>query len=250
VLTPETKIGRPERWTYRLRRLEWMAWVVAAVLGAGWLTARGLAWASERRSMAAFHAMERAATGATSAAPRAPLSGPPARLDAPAAPLEGPAAQLAVPPSDVDQSLWDRSRVRAYARALARPSPPPMAVLRIPRLHLEVPVLEGTDEWTLDRGVGHIEGTALPEEVGNVGLAGHRDGFFRVLKDIANGDVLELALPGRVRRYRVEKISIVHQDDVQVLDATDAARLTLVTCYPFYFVGPAPERFIVRAAPE
>ena len=60
-----------------------------------------------------------------------------------------------------------------------------MAVLRIPRLHLEVPVLEGTDEWTLDRGVGHIEGTALPEEVGNMGLAGHRDGFFRVLKDIA-----------------------------------------------------------------
>ena len=241
--TPETKIGRPERWTYRLRRLEWMAWAVAAVLGAGWLTARGLAWASERRSMAAFHAMERAATAATVAARPAPL-------DLPAAPLEEPAAQLAVPPSDVDKRLWDRSRIRAYARALTRPSPPPMAVLRIPRLRLEVPVLEGTDEWTLDRGVGHIEGTALPGELGNVGLAGHRDGFFRVLKDIAEGDVLELALPGRVRRYRVEKLSIVHQDDVQVLDSTDAARLTLVTCYPFYFVGPAPERFIVRAAPE
>ena len=125
-----------------------------------------------------------------------------------------------------------------------------MAVLRIPRLRLEVPVLEGTDEWTLDCAIGHIEGTARPEEEGNVGLAGHRDGFFRVLKDIAEGDVMELALPGRVRRFRVEKVSIVGQDEVQVLAPTTAARLTLVTCYPFYFVGPAPDRFIVRAALE
>jgi len=161
-----------------------------------------------------------------------------------------PAVPLDSAGAGVDQSLWDRARVRAYARALGRPSPPPMAVLRIPRLRLEVPVLEGTDEWTLDRAVGHIEGTARPEDVGNVGIAGHRDGFFRVLKDIAEGDVLELALIGSVRRYRVQKVSIVHQDDVAVLAPTRGPRLTLVTCYPFYFVGPAPERFIVDAAPE
>jgi len=243
VLAPESKIGRPERWSYRLRRLEWIAWAVAGVLGTGWAAARGLAWASERRAMAAFHEAERTARAVTTAPPPAPLDRPPARLEVPAPPFE---AQV----SNVDQSLWDRGRVRAYARALTRPSPPPMAVLRIPRLRLEVPVLEGTDEWTLDRAIGHIEGTARPEEEGNVGLAGHRDGFFRVLKDIAEGDVMELALPGRVRRFRVEKVSIVGQDEVQVLAPTTAARLTLVTCYPFYFVGPAPDRFIVRAALE
>jgi sortase A len=161
-----------------------------------------------------------------------------------------PAERVEVRAAVIDKSLWDAGRIRAFARAVVRPSPPPMAVLRIPRLRLEAPVLEGTDEWTLDRAVGHIEGTALPEEVGNVGIAGHRDGFFRALKDIAEGDVLELALPGRVRRYRVDKVSIVHQDDVDVLASTAGARLTLVTCYPFYFVGPAPERFIVHARLE
>ena len=226
MLARESKTGRPERAHRGLRRLEWLAWVVAAVLGTAWVTARGLAWASERRTMAAFRAVEHAA----------PVAAPAGRIDLPAA--------------VIDKSLWDAGRVRAFARAVARPSPPPMAVLRIPRLKLEAPVLEGTDEWTLDRAVGHIEGTALPEEVGNVGIAGHRDGFFRALKDIAKGDVLELALPGRVRRYRVDKVSIVHQDDVDVLASTAGARLTLVTCYPFYFVGPAPERFIVHASLE
>ena len=220
-----------------------MAWAVAAVLGTGWAAARGLAWASERRAMAAFHEAERVATAATAPAP---LESPGARP----APLAPPVARLDVPRTDVDQTLWDRGRVRAYTRALTRPTPAPMAVLRIPRLGLEAPVLEGTDEWTLDRGVGHIEGTARPEDTGNVGLAGHRDSFFRVLKDIAEGDVLELAVPGRVRRYRVEKVSIVRQDDVQVLAPTPGPRLTLVTCYPFYFVGPAPDRFIVHAMLE
>lgn len=242
MLARESKIGRPERWTQRLRRLEWMAWAVAAVLGTGWAAARGLAWASERRAMAAFHEAERMAVAAPPSAPLEALPARPARLDPPAAPLD--------PPEDVDQSLWDRGRVRAYARALSRPAPAPMAVLRIPRLRLEAPVLEGTDEWTLDRAVGHIEGTARPEDTGNVGLAGHRDSFFRVLKDIAEGDVLELAVPGHVRRYRVEKVSIVRQDDVQVLAPTPGPKLTLVTCYPFYFVGPAPDRFIVRATSE
>ncbi|HET9037533.1 MAG TPA: class D sortase, partial [Myxococcaceae bacterium] len=138
----------------------------------------------------------------------------------------------------------------AYARALARPAPPPLAVLRIPRLRFEAPVLAGTDEWTLDRAVGHIEGTAHPGQRGNVGLSAHRDGFFRVLKDVAEGDVLELALPGEVRRFRVDRLSIVGPDDVGVLSPSPSERLTLVTCYPFYFVGPAPKRFIVEAAPE
>ena len=205
--------------------MERLAWAVAMVLGGTWVTARAIGWSEARRSLAAFE--EAASVPAAIAAP------------APDAPR-----------MRVDQSLWDASRIRAYARALTRPAPPPLAVLRIPRLKLEVPVLGGTDEWTLDRAVGHIEGTASPAKAGNVGIAGHRDGFFRVLKDIAKGDLLELALRDGVRRFRVERLSIVGPEDAEVLAPTSDNRITLVTCYPFYFVGSAPKRFVVHASEE
>jgi len=161
-----------------------------------------------------------------------------------------PSALAAAVPAHVDQRLWDPRRIRAYARAVVRPAPPPLAVLRIPRLGLEAPVLEGTDEWTLDRAVGHIEGTARPGLDGNVGIAGHRDGFFRVLKDVVAGDLLELALPGEMRHYRVARLSVVEPDDVRVLAPSRDSLITLVTCHPFYFVGSAPRRFIVQATAE
>lgn len=219
-----------------LRRMERVAWVLAFVLGGIWAGARGLGYLAKERSLQAFEA-ERATV-------ERERPGVPAVT---AAMAVGPGTSLGVGSASIDQSLWDRGRVRAYALAMGRPAPPPLAVLRIPRLHLEVPVLEGTDEWTLDRAVGHIDGTPRPGEVGNVGIAGHRDGFFRVLKDISAGDAMELALPGETRHYRVEKVSIVRPDDVSVLDPDPSHVLTLVTCYPFYFVGSAPERFIVRA---
>jgi sortase A len=209
--------------------MERIAWAVAVVLGGTWATARVLAWSEARRSLAAFEE-----------AVRAP---------APAA-VSGAVSGALDPAAPVDQSLWDASRIRAYARALTRPAPPPLAVLRIPRLGLEVPVLEGTDEWTLDRAAGHIEGTAAPAERGNVAIAGHRDGYFRVLKDIAVGDVLELALRAGVRRFRVDRLSIVGPEDAEVIAPTTESLVTLVTCYPFYFVGSAPQRFIVRAMEE
>jgi sortase A len=145
---------------------------------------------------------------------------------------------------------WSPNRVRAWREALQQLAPPPMATLRIPRLGLKVNVLEGTDDWTLNRAVGHIQDTAKPGSTGNVGLAGHRDGFFRGLKDIAVGDLIEVTTAGQVDRYRVQKIWIVVPTDVWVLDPTDSPALTLVTCYPFYFIGSAPKRFIVRAARE
>jgi sortase A len=120
-------------------------------------------------------------------------------------------------------------------------------VLRIPKIRLEVPVLPGTDDRTLDRAVGYIEGTALPGTDGNLGIAGHRDGFFRGLKDIATGDVIELDTIQGTDVYRVERTWVVNPEDVSVLDPTSARALTLVTCYPFYFIGSAPQRFIVRA---
>lgn len=154
-----------------------------------------------------------------------------------------PAAAVASP----DLRLWEPKRIAAWRDTLRTPSPPSMAVLRIPKFGLEVPVLPGTDEVTLDRAVGHIEDTALPGADGNTGIAGHRDGFFRGLKDIDVDDVIELETHHGKEVYRVQRTWVVSPEDVSVLDATPTRSLTLVTCYPFYFVGPAPERFIVRA---
>jgi sortase A len=146
-----------------------------------------------------------------------------------------------------DQSLWSPNRVAAWREALLEPAPDPLAVLRIPKIRLEVAVLPGTDERTLDRGVGHIEDTAQPGTDGNAGIAGHRDGFFRALKDITHGDVIELDTRQGKEIYRVEQAWVVDPEDVSVLDPTPRRALTLVTCYPFYFIGSAPQRFIVRA---
>ena len=108
-------------------------------------------------------------------------------------------------------------------------------------------MLEGTDDFTLNRAVGHIANTARPGSDGNSGIAGHRDGFFRGLKDITPGDAIELETLDGSEVYRVERTWIVDPEDVSVLDPTPARSLTLVTCYPFYFIGSAPRRFIVRA---
>jgi len=155
-----------------------------------------------------------------------------------AAPLETAAPDL---------SLWDPARITAWRRALSEPAPPPLAVLRVAKIRLEVAVLRGTDDFTLNRGVGHIEGTVLPGADGNSGIAGHRDGFFRGLQDVGPDDAIELETLRGKEVYRVERIWVVNPEDVSVLDATAVRSLTLVTCYPFYYVGPAPQRYIVRA---
>lgn len=147
----------------------------------------------------------------------------------------------------VDTALWSPQRITAFREALQVRSAPPLAVLAIPRLGIEAPVFAGTDEITLNRGVGWIPDTALPGSRGNAGIAGHRDGFFRPLKDIAVNDVVELRLRSGAQRFVVRGITIVTPSRVDVLDPVDEPTLTLVTCYPFYFVGSAPQRFIVRA---
>src|SRR5579863_9373493 len=119
--------------------------------------------------------------------------------------------------------------------------------LEIPRLNLAVMVREGADEGTLSRAVGHIPGTALPGKIGNVGLAGHRDTFFRALRNIHEDDVIELETTAGTYRYLVKSTRIVTPRDVSVLQASGGETLTLVTCYPFYYVGSAPKRFIVHA---
>jgi sortase A len=148
-------------------------------------------------------------------------------------------------------ALWDGKRILAYEKSLHLNAAPALAVLRVPAVGIEAPVLEGTSDDAMNRGVGHIDGSALPGEVGNVGIAGHRDGFFRALKDVKVGDVLELERPAGAGierdQYKVERISVVEPADVSVLKQSNDATLTLVTCYPFYFVGSAPERFVVQA---
>jgi sortase A len=150
--------------------------------------------------------------------------------------------------SPVEFRLWSPNRVTAYKESLTEKKDLPVALLRIPSINLEVPIFDGTDELTLNRGIGRIEGTAQIGKVGNIGLAGHRDGFFRGLKDIHTGDSIELVLPDRTDQYVVGQTEIVTPDDTQVLAQTSAPTLTLVTCFPFYYVGSAPQRFIVTAA--
>ena len=124
----------------------------------------------------------------------------------------------------------------------------PLAILRIPKIHLEAPVFEATDDITLNHGVGQIAGTASPGEKGNIGIAGHRDGFFRNLKNLNRGDVIELETTISSELYVVDSVLVTGPDDVSVLRTHETQSLTLVTCYPFNFVGPAPRRFIVEAS--
>jgi sortase A len=119
--------------------------------------------------------------------------------------------------------------------------------IEIPRLALSVVVVEGVDRISLRRAVGHIPGTALPGEDGNVGLAGHRDTFFRQLKDVKIDDEIQVSTLTGNFKYRVVSLKIVDPENVGVLAPSAENVLTLVTCYPFYFVGPAPKRWIVRA---
>ncbi|HTV06978.1 MAG TPA: class D sortase [Acidobacteriaceae bacterium] len=148
----------------------------------------------------------------------------------------------------VNVGLWSESRIAAFKQSLAQHFRPPEAVLRIPSIHLEVPVFDGTNDLILNRGVGRISGTARVGMPGNIGIAGHRDGFFRGLKDIHTGDTLMLVTPNKTEKYVVDDIQIVSPDDVGVLKSGPVSSLTLVTCYPFYFVGSAPRRYIVHAS--
>ena len=123
----------------------------------------------------------------------------------------------------------------------------PIGVLEIARIGLSGVVVEGDEEDILDTAIGHLPDTPLPWESGNSALAAHRDALFRPLKDVRSGDLLRLRTPYGDFDYRVRETVIVAPEDLWVLDPTPVAMLTLISCYPFNYVGPAPERFIVRA---
>ena len=133
---------------------------------------------------------------------------------------------------------------------VSRPRPAPGSMIgriEIPRLGVSAIIRAGSDARTLRLAVGHIPGTAFPGESGNIGLAGHRDTFFRRLRDIRVDDEIRIVTPEETYAFRVERTSVVKPRDTWVLNETPAPALTLVTCYPFTYVGSAPDRFIVRA---
>jgi sortase A len=203
--------------------LEHLLLVAGIVLLASYALALVDGWVSSRRALRAFDQITTADTASES-------SGRPPRAD-----------------EDVDVSLWSEKRVREYKQTLLFEKRLPWAVLEMARLRIRVPVFDGTDDVTLNRGVGWIAGTGRPGDGGNIGIAGHRDGVFRGLKDIVAGDEVVLTTAAEHARYVVDLIEIVDPERVEVLRPRASPSLTLVTCYPFYFVGDAPQRFIVHA---
>ena len=156
----------------------------------------------------------------------------------------------------VDAWTFEQQESRALVRLLDRqamPSPPADATrgligrIDIQRLGVSVIVVEGISAKILRRAAGHIPGTALPGQLGTVGISAHRDTFFRPLRNIKQNDMITLTTLRGAYRYRVVSTKIVGPGDVSVLHPSGIEILTLVTCYPFYFVGSAPDRFIVRA---
>ncbi|MFO7276539.1 MAG: class D sortase [Pseudomonadota bacterium] len=146
-----------------------------------------------------------------------------------------------------DQSTWSRKRIAAFAASVGSPGEP-VGVLHIPAVELEVPVYSGASEINLNRGAAHIDGTTLLGQAGgNIGIAAHRDGFFRKLKDVRLGQELFIEHGGSSRRYLVSELGVVPPTDVGVLAATATPSVTLITCYPFHFIGSAPLRYVVRA---
>jgi sortase A len=153
-----------------------------------------------------------------------------------------------------DAHIYQAVELRRFeqARVEAAVLPPlvegdPLGEIRIPRLELTAIVVQGDSPAILRRAVGHLTDTALPGVPGNVVLAGHRDSFFRPLERLLAGDLITLRTRDGDFEYLVESTSVVPPTDVRVLQPTGGRTLTLVTCYPFSYVGPAPDRFVVRA---
>ncbi len=147
-----------------------------------------------------------------------------------------------------DTSLWAPGRIDDYQASLSASLPPVLGVLEVPSVDLKVPVYQTASDLVMDRGAGVIDGMSYPHEPGNIGISGHRDGYFRVLKDVKVGDPIILQTLEGPKRFLIEDTAIVEISDKRLLQDTSEQTVTLVTCYPFYFVGHAPKRFIVTAS--
>ena len=147
-----------------------------------------------------------------------------------------------------DTTLWAPGRIADYEASLVATLPPVMGVLEVPSVDLKVPVYQTASDLVMDRGAGIIDGMSYPHEPGNIGISGHRDGYFRVLKDVKVGDPIILQTLEGPKRFLIEDTTVVEISDKRLLQDSYDQKVTLVTCYPFYFVGHAPKRFIVTAS--
>ena len=139
--------------------------------------------------------------------------------------------------SDPDTTLWNAARVDDYQASLSADLPEVLGVLEVPSVGLKVPVYSTNTDLVMDRGAGIIDGMSYPHEPGNIGISGHRDGYFRVLKDVKVGDPIVVQSLEGPKRFRIDAIHIVPIKDETLLRDTRDQTVTLVTCYPFYFVG-------------
>jgi sortase A len=149
--------------------------------------------------------------------------------------------------SAIDSEMYQFQLRRTFDEKQEVLPPGTIGKIEIPRIGLSAMIAEGTEWATLRRAIGHIPGTAFPGETGNVAIAAHRDTFFRGLRNISRGDAIDVTTDRGVFRYVVDSTEIVKPNDVSVLKPGQAQELTLITCYPFFWIGPAPKRFIVHA---
>ena len=243
-------MARRSKW---LRRVEITLWVIGVSLLGTALTASLQSWhyqKTQERALFQTASLDSAPSLPTPAGPEPPAPIPPPVEPAPAdgivstpEPLPAPAEPAEAP------SEADAPPPQPEPRRKANVDPSVFGRIEIPRLGISAVVREGGDKSTLARAVGLIPGTARPGERGNAVLAGHRDTFFRPLRNVRVDDVIRIVTPEETREYRVDHMRIVEPHETDVLESTGSEELTLVTCYPFRFVGPAPERFIVKAVP-
>jgi LPXTG-site transpeptidase (sortase) family protein len=233
--------------------IEGLLWVCGLAMIGIFLSELGIQEIERSSALAAYKAQlpVAAATPVASdgATPATVLQGTRRDTASAAVPVsDGVTYSLAFEASAPDQSLWSAGRIAAFADSFGQQTSPVLGVFEIPKFGLELPIYDGASDLHMDRGIARIEGTALPgQDDGNVGIAGHRDGYFRALKDIKFGDEISVTTTAGTQTYIVQQLMIVDPSAVEVLNYTPEPSITLVTCYPFYFVGHAPERFIVRA---
>jgi sortase A len=217
-----------------LRRIEIALWVLGVALFGVVLAATLFRWDYQRRQERALFPREPVPVAAAERPGPVSLQREPV-----AAPIEAPAASIE--PAAASTGRLEAKRVAAL-------DPGVLGRIEIPRIGVAAIVKEGGDEATLSRAVGLIPGSPRPGDAGNVVLAGHRDTFFRPLRRIRQHDRIRVVVPPHTYEYEVQSLRVVSPEETSVLESRGEEELTLVTCYPFRFVGPAPDRFIVSAA--
>jgi sortase A len=238
-----SEINPPAKRKRRAGRLEIIAWSAGCLLLATYGAGRWYAEQSHDEGIKSFREAQQTV--------RLQTAGQPTREPTPLRvllPTQSDSRHRQLNFSPPDQSSWSATRLAHYATASsASDISAPEAILSIAKQNIQIPIYPGTSEWNLNRGAGRIEGTAPFGKSGNTGLAAHRDGYFRSLQNIVVGDRMAIETLDARYEYAVTQISIVSPRAVEVLAPSSHGVLTLVTCYPFYFAGPAPQRFIVRA---